>query len=163
MSITGHLQGVSGSVTVPVVGAAHLNNLMAASSLALVAGVREHQIWQNLSFCRLPEGRNQWIPLSSGAQALFDAYNASYESIMALLDYFLSSTIKEEKILILGDFMELGNYLTTLQMNVAYKLVHSPVTLIWLIGEQAYSFEKILKERGYKAKVYHSRLLNQLL
>ncbi|MDE0119259.1 MAG: UDP-N-acetylmuramoyl-tripeptide--D-alanyl-D-alanine ligase [Bdellovibrionales bacterium] len=157
LSMTGHLQGVSGSVIVPVVGAAHLNNLMAASALALAAGGIEHQIWQNLSLCRLPEGRNQWIPLSSGAQALFDAYNASYESVMALLDYFLSPAIKAEKILILGDFMELGAYLRKLQMDVAHKLVQSPVTLIWLIGDQASSFEKILKEQDYKAEVYCSK------
>ncbi len=157
LSITGHLQGVPGSVTVPVVGAAHLNNLMAASALTLASGGIEHKIWQNLSLCRLPEGRNQWIPLSSGAQALFDAYNASYESVMALLDYFLSPPIKEEKVLILGDFMELGTYLKKLQVDVAHRLAHSDITLIWLIGDQAHSFETILKEQGYRAEVYCSK------
>ena len=76
-SVTGHFRGVKGFVSVPVVGAVHLSNLMAAASLALASGLEEGQIWDRLSFCRLPAGRNQWLDLSSGAQALFDAYNAS--------------------------------------------------------------------------------------
>ena len=160
LSITGHIQGMKNSVSVPVVGSVHLNNLMAASALALAAGWEEHQIWEHLTLCCLPKGRNQWIPLSSGAQALFDAYNASYESVIALLDYFLSPIVKGEKILILGDFMELGTYLIQLQKEVAKRLAQSQITATWLIGDQADPFAQLLKKEGYSAQLYCSRNLD---
>ncbi len=156
LSIEGHLQGVKGFVSVPVVGAVHLSNLMAAAGLALAAGLKESRIWERLSLCHLPAGRNQWLNLSSGAQALFDAYNASPESVMALLEYFLSPVIKGKKILILGDFLELGSYLKSFQKKVASKLSMSDISLIWFIGSQADSFAQALKEADCSAEFYFS-------
>ena len=157
LSVAGHFRGVRGFVSVPVVGAAHLNNLMAAAALALASGLTGDQVWERLPFCRLPVGRNQWLDLSSGAQALFDAYNASPESVMALLEYFLSSVIKEKKILILGDFLELGSYLESFQKQVASKLSESEVFLVWFIGSQADSFAQALKKANCSAKLYFSK------
>ena len=156
LSVVGHLQGVQGSVSVPIVGEAHLNNLLVGGALALAAGLKEDQIWKGFSLCRLPHGRNEWSTLSSGAQALFDAYNASPESVMALLDYFLSPVVTGKKFLILGDFLELGAYLECFQKKVAEKLAKSEVSLIWFIGTQADSFTKALKRAGYKAELYFS-------
>ena len=157
LSVAGHFQGVKGFASVPVVGAVHLSNLMAAAGLALAAGLKEDQMWERLSLCRLPAGRNQWLDLSSGAQALFDAYNASPESVMALLEYFLSPMIKGKKILILGDFLELGSYLESFQKKVASKLFESEVSLIWFIGSQSDSFAQALKEANYTAEFHFSR------
>ena len=161
--VSGHLQSVKNDISVPVTGAAHLNNLMAASTLALAAGLKEDLIWERLSLCQLPRGRNQWVKLSSGAQALFDAYNASPESVMALLDHFLSSYVEGDKILILGDFLELGDYLETFQKKVAKKIVENKVSLIWFIGDQSDSFALALKEAGYSAGLYFSRYFEPTL
>jgi UDP-N-acetylmuramoyl-tripeptide--D-alanyl-D-alanine ligase len=91
------------------------------------------------------------------AQALFDAYNASPESVMALLEYFLSPVIKGKKILILGDFLELGSYLESFQKRVASQLSESEVSLIWFIGSQADSFAQALKEADCSAELYFSK------
>ena len=56
---------------------------MCAGALALAGGLKELEIWERFSLCQLPPGRNQWIKLSCGAKVLFDAYNASPESVMA--------------------------------------------------------------------------------
>lgn len=157
LSVEGHLKGVKGAVSVPVVGAVHLGNLMAAAGLALAAGLRENQIWERFSLCHLPAGRNQWFNLSSGAQALFDAYNASPESVIALLDYFLSPIIQGRKILILGDFLELGSYLESFQKKIVSKLSGSEISLIWFIGSQADSFAQVLKEANCSVKFYFSK------
>ena len=163
LSVSGHLQGVKGLVSVPVVGAAHLSNLMAAGALALSAGLKEVQIWERFSRCRLPPGRNQWVGLSSGAQALFDAYNASPESVMALLEHFLSPAVTGKKFLVLGDFLELGHYLKFFQKKVAEKLAKSEVSLIWFIGAQADSFARALKEAGVSTEFYFSEHFDSAL
>ncbi len=155
--VSGHIQGVEGGASVPVAGPIHLGNLMSAVGLALFAGLKPDQIWERLSFCRLPSGRNQWVKLSSGAQALFDAYNASPESVMALLEYFLSPVVEGKKILILGDFLELGSYLEVLQNKIAKKLAENDLYLVWFIGSQAESFKKALKSVGCSVEFYCSQ------
>ena len=79
------------------------------------------------------------------------------ESVIALLEYFLSPVIKEEKVLILGDFLELGSYLESFQKKVALKLSESEVSLVWFIGSQADSFAQALKEVNCSARLYFSK------
>jgi len=144
--ISGHIQGVKGEAKVPITGKAHLTNLMTATALALSTGVKEQLIWEKIMHCNLPSGRNQWVLLHSGAHALFDGYNASPESVLALVDHLLSPAIKGEKILILGDFLELGSYLESFHKKLITKLVEKNLDLLWLIGAQAEFFKEKLKE-----------------
>ena len=152
----GHIQGVQGRARVLVTGPAHLNNLLASSALAVGAGVSPRQIWERLALCHLPKGRNQWVALTSGARALFDAYNASPESVIALLEYFLSPVVEGKKVVILGDFLELNSYLPVLQKQVAQKLTIAEVSIVWFIGSQAGSFKTALQNAGCKAECYFS-------
>lgn len=156
--LEGHIQGVLGEVWVPITGAAHLNNLLAACAISVAAGLESKNIWNSLLECELPAGRNQWVKLHSGAQALFDAYNSSPESVMALLDHFLSPIIKQKKFLILGDFLELGSeFLEVFQQKVAMRLAQNDVSLIWFIGAQANSFSQALKAAGVVGEFYFSK------
>ena len=156
LSIEGHIRGVKGEVSVPIVGEAHLNNLRAACTLALAAGLKPEEIWSRLPLCRQPAGRNQWLTLPSGAEVIFDAYNASPESVKALLDYFLSPLVERKKILIMGDFEELGSHLESFQKQWAQKLVQSPPDLLWILGSQAQDFARILKKVSYSEELHTS-------
>ena len=159
LKVSGHFQGVSGSAQVPVTGAAHLNNLMCALALSLAAGVSPDHLWSSVSLCRLPVGRNQWVDLSSGGKVLFDAYNASPESTIALMEHFLSQVVKGEKVLILGDFMELGSYLSNFYQTLAQKLtvVQKDLSFICFIGEQGEMFKEALDQTGCQIKVILSK------
>jgi len=149
--VKGCLQGVQGSTKVAVTGAEHLSNLMQAAALALAARLTPEQIWQSLPLCQLPPGRNQWVTLQCGAKALFDAYNASPESVMGMLDHFLSKAVMGKKLLILGDFLELGDYLAEFHQKLAHKLCnpatqHSHLHTIWFIGSQAQVFRQNMEK-----------------
>ncbi len=154
--VSGHIQGVKGKAILPVTSPVHLNNIMCAGALALATRLEEKTIWQNFSLCHLPPGRLQWIKLAQGGEALFDAYNASPESVMALLDHFLSSAVWGKKILVLGDFLELGALLEEVQQKVAEKVAKSEVGACWLIGEQADSLASGMKRAGCSAHIYTS-------
>ena len=156
LSIEGHIKGVPVATRVPIVGEAHLNNLMASSALALAWGLPAEKIRERLPLCRLPRGRSQWVDLASGAKAFFDAYNAGPESTEAFLAYILSPTVQGKKILILGDFLELGEYLKPFQQTIALKLAKNPVHLIWCMGSQAEDFAKIFKSVGGSTPFYSS-------
>ena len=155
LKVSGHFQGVSGSAQVLVSGAAHLNNLMCAVAVALAAGLSPDRLWSYLPLCRLPGGRNQWVDLSSGAKVLFDAYNASPESTIALMEHFLSQVVKGEKALILGDFMELGSYLPSFYQTLAQKLTvaQKDLSLICFIGEQGEMFKEALSRSGCQTEL----------
>lgn len=84
--VEGEIKGIAGSVEIPVFGRHNVTNLMAAASLALVAGMSPQEIWQALPSCRSAWGRNQWVTLKSGARVLFDGYNANPESMRAALE-----------------------------------------------------------------------------
>ncbi len=159
LKVSGHFQGVSGSARVPVTGSAHLNNLMCAIAVALAAGLSPDRLWSYLSLCRLPAGRNQWVNLSSGGKVLFDAYNASPESTIALIEHFLSQVVKGEKALVLGDFMELGSYLSNFYQTLAQKLTvaQKELSFICFIGEQGEMFKAALDQTGCQIKVILSK------
>ncbi len=168
LQVEGHLLGERGSATVPVVGSVNVYNLMAASAIALDSGLKPSQVWETLPLCVLPSARRQWVSLSCGAKALFDAYNAGPESVMALLDYFFSSVVCGKKILILGDFLELGFYLETFYRQLAIRLKNyqqnclktQELVGIWFIGSQEDLFKKALLNAGFclsKTWVYFSK------
>ena len=159
LKVSGYLNNVRGSAQVPVTGRVHLNNLMCACTLALAVGMSPHSLWSNLSLCHLPSGRNQWVDLSSGGRALFDAYNASPESTMALVEHFLSQAIKGQKALILGDFMELGSYLSEFYGLLAQKLSakQKKLDFICFIGEQGKMLETALNRSGCQIKLILSK------
>ncbi len=157
LQLYGHIQGKRGEVKVKVAGPVHLHNVLAAATLARAAGLVPERIWERLSSLTLPSGRNQWIKLVNGTEVLFDAYNGSPESVKALLSYFLSPVVvKKKKALILGDFLELGNFLPLFQKQIARVLSTCPVECLWLIGSQAQSLGRLLKNMGFKGKLYLS-------
>ena len=159
LKVSGHFQGVSGSAHVPVSGKINMNNLMCAAAIALAAGLPPDRLWSYLSLCHLPTGRNQWVDLSSGGKVLFDAYNASPESTLALMDHFLSQVVKGEKALILGDFMELGSYLPNFYQILVQKLTLSQkdLSFICFIGEQGEMLKEALNRSGCQTKLILSR------
>jgi UDP-N-acetylmuramoyl-tripeptide--D-alanyl-D-alanine ligase len=85
---------------------------MAASCLALAAGLSPQEIWAALPLCRSAWGRNQWVKLKSGARVLFDGYNANPESMAAALENarLLRGSFEGRMIAVLGEMRELGDH-----------------------------------------------------
>ncbi len=109
-TIAGTIAGVEGTSATQIWGEQNVHNLMAASCLALAAGVQPQQIWQRLSLCELGWGRNQWVSTTSGASVLFDGYNANPESFRALFANIAESPAHFSQIIgVFGEMRELGS------------------------------------------------------
>jgi UDP-N-acetylmuramoyl-tripeptide--D-alanyl-D-alanine ligase len=103
LHLVGHIGGEKGEAQVKSFGRQNVVNLMAASSLALAAGLKPKDIWAALPLCAGAWGRNQWLEHDSGARVLFDAYNANPESMSALLkNLYELMDVPGRRILILG-------------------------------------------------------------
>ena len=156
LEIEGDIKGVAGSARVPVFGRHNVTNLMAAASLALVAGMSPQEIWTALPQCRSAWGRNQWVQLKSGARVLFDGYNANPESMAAAIEnshLVLESGSFKRGIAVLGEMRELGAHAATLHEEMGRQLRSAGFQEIIFVGPSHRSVERGLKSEDAKSPV----------
>lgn len=94
---------------IPVLGEHQVKNTLSAILIALEAGLSEEDIRKSLKNAALTDMRMQIIPAKNGATFINDAYNAAPSSMKAALNFMRETTMKEDKWLVLGDMLELGD------------------------------------------------------
>jgi UDP-N-acetylmuramoyl-tripeptide--D-alanyl-D-alanine ligase len=151
LTVRGHILDEDGEVTVPVFGAQNLTNLMAAAAIGVATGLDPEQVWQGLSHCKTIWGRNQLLELKSGAQMIFDGYNANPDSMKALLDNVKILTIKGRKIGVFGEMLEMGTLAASLHEELGELVGKTGFDKVYFIGANAEAFNKGLKKSGYKS------------
>lgn len=151
LDLVGHIQNAKGQAMVPVLGRQNVVNLMAASCLALAAGLTPEQIWQDLPQVRdVAWGRNQILALSNGARLLFDGYNANPDSMTALLKNLFEMNVKGKKLLIIGDMLELGSYTEPATEELGKSAAGCGFFAVWYVGKEsnAKAFQKGMDSSG---------------
>ncbi len=150
---SGHINKSEGQVTASVFGRHNINNIMAASCLALSCGMRADEIWQLLPSCHSIWGRNQLLELKNGAQILFDAYNASYDSTSAIVKSLFEFDLEGHKLAIIGQMMELGSESYSLHEKLGELIAQTGFETVWFIGEDKDAFEAGMASGGFNKKL----------
>lgn len=150
MTIVGKIQDIEGRATVNVFGMQNLTNLQAAATLALTAGLTPEQIWKGLSFCKTNWGRNQLVHLKSGAQLIFDAYNANPDSMKALIDNIPLLSQDSRKIGIFGEMLEMGPQSPELHRDLGLWVGQAGFEQVYFIGAQDAAFKEGLQLANFK-------------
>lgn len=150
LHVRGHILDEDGEVTVPVFGVQNLTNLMAAAALGVAVGLDPEQVWQGLGHCKTIWGRNQLLELKSGAQMIFDAYNANPDSMKALLDNVKLLSVKGRKLGVFGEMLEMGRLANSLHEELGEWVGKSGFDKVYFVGASAAAFEKGLKKAGYQ-------------
>ncbi len=148
--VKGRIKGKDGSATVQVFGSQNLTNLMAAASLALAAGLTPEQIWKGLPACKTNWGRNQLVHLKSGAQMIFDAYNANPDSMKALIDNMKLLSVPGRKVGVFGQMREMGPASPDLHEELGMWVAGAGFDRVYFIGEDAMSFHAGLMKADYE-------------
>ncbi|MFS4458283.1 UDP-N-acetylmuramoyl-tripeptide--D-alanyl-D-alanine ligase [Bdellovibrio sp. HCB2-146] len=148
--LKGHIGGVSGSARVEVFGSQNLTNLMAAATLGLAAGMTPAQIWAGLPECKTTWGRNQLVHLKTGAEMIFDAYNANPDSMKALIDNVSLLKVPGRKVGVFGQMREMGSASASLHEEIATYAGKAGFDRIYFIGDDAQAFRSGLEKAGYK-------------
>lgn len=138
--IEGSIRGYSGKVSVPVFGAQNLVNLMAAAALGLAVGLSPEQVWNGLKNCRTNWGRNQLVNLQSGAEMIFDAYNANPDSMRALLDNVKLLKNSGKKVGVFGEMLEMGEHASELHKELGALVGRAGFDKVYFTGEHARDF-----------------------
>ena len=146
ISIKGTIAGVNGTARVKVFGAQNLTNLMAAAALGVAVGMTPQQVWAGLPECKTNWGRNQLVHLKSGAQMIFDAYNANPDSMKALIDNVSLLTVPGKKIGVFGQMREMGSASPALHEELGERVGRAGFDKVYFIGDDAPAFEKGLKK-----------------
>lgn len=149
LSIKGTIGGQEGSARVQVFGSQNLTNLMAAAALGLAAGMSSEQVWRGIPACKTNWGRNQLVHLKSGAQMIFDAYNANPDSMKALIDNMKLLSVSGRKVGVFGQMRELGAASGSLHEELGVWVGQAGFDKVYFIGDDCEAFSAGLKKAGY--------------
>jgi UDP-N-acetylmuramoyl-tripeptide--D-alanyl-D-alanine ligase len=152
ITLEGNIAGVKGESKVSVFGEQNLTNLMVAASVALAIGMKPEEIWKNLERCKTNWGRNQLVHLKSGAELLFDGYNANPDSMKALLENVKLLQSKGKKVGVFAQMLELGDQSQNFHQELGEMAGRSGFDMVWFYGADAQAFERGLKSSGFHNK-----------
>ncbi len=154
--VAGVIRGISSKSLVSFSGHHNLDNLMCACSLALSAGLDPKEIWNQISKCQMPEGRQQWFHFSlQKSSILFDSYNSNPVSMKAFLKTCELADFSK-KVFVLGDMKELGKNSQKYHEDLASYPLLLKSSFLWFIGDYGKSFEQALIDQGFKGQFFQS-------
>jgi UDP-N-acetylmuramoyl-tripeptide--D-alanyl-D-alanine ligase len=93
---------------VPLAGRAQLSNVLAATAVAIDAGVPLAEIEARAARLRAVTRRGAMTPLANGARLIDDSYNASPAATRAMLLALKATPAPGRRIAVLGEMLELG-------------------------------------------------------
>jgi UDP-N-acetylmuramoyl-tripeptide--D-alanyl-D-alanine ligase len=152
MKISGIIAGVKGEATIGVFGKQNLTNLMAAATLAYACKMPPEKIWPAMAACKTAWGRNQFIETASKAEVLFDGYNASPDSMRALLENIPLLSNAGKKIGVFGQMKEQGSAAKQVHTEIGELVGKSGLSQIYFIGEDHISFKSGIEKSGFKGE-----------
>ena len=137
------------NIKVPIGGEHFVYNALCAIKVGKVLGLTDEQIKQGIEGFELTKKRMDIKELENGAIIINDAYNASYESMKASLE-FLETYSGTRKIAVLGDMFELGEYSIELHRKVGKEVAQRNIDILICAGE---SSKYIIEEAEKNPKI----------
>jgi len=125
---------IDGQFTIPVYGAHQVKNTLAAILIAMEAGLDIPQIEAALKQAKLTDMRMQPIQAINGVLFINDAYNAAPTSVRAALAFVKGTNLRQNKWLVLGDMLELGEEERAYHESLALDIMNMDLAGILLYG-----------------------------
>ncbi|MBQ2835508.1 MAG: UDP-N-acetylmuramoyl-tripeptide--D-alanyl-D-alanine ligase [Clostridia bacterium] len=124
------------NIKVPVGGEHFVYNALCATLVGYNLGISNKQIQKGISQFELTKKRMDIRKLENGAILINDAYNASYESMKASIE-FLNNYTGTRKIAVLGDMFELGEFSEELHRKVGKEVTQKNIDILICAGENS--------------------------
>jgi len=141
-------------VKVPVGGEHFVLNSLCAITVGKQLGISSNDIIKGIEGFELTKKRMDIKELSNGIKIINDAYNASFESMRATLEY-LSEFKENRKIAVLGDMFELGEYAEELHKKVGKEVAKNKVDILICNGQNAKHIATQARQDGMdESKIY---------
>lgn len=141
--------------SIPVLGKYNVSNALIAILVGQELEIPVEKIQAGLAHFDLTKNRTEWLETSKGLAILSDVYNANPTAMNLVLDSFSKVETKGNKLVVLGDMLELGEGSQVMHESVASHIDPTAITEVYLYGEQmTYLYEK-LKETFPAEKLHH--------
>ena len=142
-------------INVPVGGEHFILNSLCAVCVGKELNIKEDKIKNGIETFELTKKRMQIENTKKGIKIINDAYNASFESMQATLQY-LSQFKQNRKIAVLGDMLELGEYSKKLHEKVGKSVVENKIDILICQGKESINIVKKAKLDGMeKENIYY--------
>ncbi|MED1202962.1 UDP-N-acetylmuramoyl-tripeptide--D-alanyl-D-alanine ligase [Heyndrickxia acidicola] len=131
------VNGIEGNFHIPVLGEYNVLNSLAAIHTALELDLSLEQIQKGLNSMKLTAMRMEMIDGYKGSKIINDAYNASPTSTKAAIRMMEGLDGEKNKILVLGDMLELGEDEKDYHKQVGREIDPEKINYIFTFGELA--------------------------
>lgn len=142
---------------IPLSGGYNVQNALYALGVAYSFGLSMEQVKANLADFAVTADRGAWERGILDTQILNDTYNASPSAMKAVIRNFSAIPTKgnAQKILVLGDMLELGAFSEDLHREIATVIGLNMFKHIFLYGPQIKSLQSALLEKGVDPETIH--------
>lgn len=124
------------SVKVPVSGVHFVYNSLCAIAVGNLLNISPENIIKGIETFTLTKNRMEIDKIKDNVTVINDAYNASYDSMKAALEY-LKELPGNRKIAVLGDMFELGEFAEEIHRKVGIEVFTHKIDVLVTVGELA--------------------------
>ena len=147
---------VDGEFFIPVLGKHQVKNSLTAILLGKNLGLTDEQIREGLSQVSLTDMRMQLVPVENGILFINDAYNAAPTSMTAAIQFVQSTSLREDKWLVLGDMLELGDDEQQYHEQIANVIDENAISRVCLYGTRMKWLYEQLKSKFTSERLIHT-------
>ncbi len=124
----------AGVLETPLLGRGNLSNVLAATAVALDAGIPLETIAEVAARLRPADRRSAVSRLPGGVTLIDDSYNSSPTALRRALDVMAHESRCERKIAVLGEMLELGDHARRLHEECGRAAAAAGLRLLFAIG-----------------------------
>ena len=124
-------------IETPLLGRGNLSNVLAATAVAVDAGVPLDHIVSAAAALRPAERRGAVRRLSAGVTLVDDSYNSSPAALRAILDVVANEKPVGRKVAVLGEMLELGTHSSVLHAECGRAAAAAGLQLLFAVGGES--------------------------
>ena len=135
------------TVKVPVSGKHFVYNSLCAIAVGNLLHITPENIIKGIETFILTKNRMEVCKIKDNVTVINDAYNASYDSMKAAIEY-LKEIPGNRKIAVLGDMFELGDYGEEIHRKVGTEVFKNKVDILVTVGDLSKNIAEEAKKLG---------------
>ncbi|WP_339227605.1 UDP-N-acetylmuramoyl-tripeptide--D-alanyl-D-alanine ligase [Oceanobacillus sp. FSL K6-2867] len=142
------------SYHIPLFGKHHAKNASFALALGKFLNIPTEKSKQALQNLKLTGMRFELVKGKNNVSIINDAYNASATSMKAAIEVVKQMSGFQEKVLVLGDILELGDHAREFHESVA-EVIEEPITVLFTYGDHAKWIQAAVQAKDQKIVCKH--------
>lgn len=150
-------------IQLPIMGEHQRLNAAAALAVVRLLGYEQEKILHGFQSVQMPDMRMSLSNHPDGWTLLNDAYNANPDSMRAAVLAFVSMPCEGQRVALLGDMKELGDFSTDHHQSLGRWLAQQPLNWLVLVGPEMLRTAQAAKEGGFPSdRILHVDCTKQL-